>query len=60
MVLSAGTGQEGSEMAKIVTTSSPEYMATFTTEQLRALAARTDLIAESFAAQCELILRGES
>lgn len=47
---------------RTVTTTSPEYMATFTTEQLRTLAASTDPahVAAGFAAQCELILRGES
>ncbi len=41
---------------------SPEYMATLTVGQLRALAACTDLprIAAGFAAQCELARRGES
>ena len=47
-------------MAKIISTHSPEYMATFTVEQLRALATSTDPahIVPGFAAQCELVKRG--
>jgi hypothetical protein len=44
---------------RIIETGSPEHMATFTTEQLRTLAASTDPahIAYGFAAECELALR---
>lgn len=46
---------------KVIDTNSPEYMATLTTAQLRTLAASTrpEHIVPGFAAQCELILRGE-
>lgn len=49
-------------MARTMSVNSPEYMATLTVEQLRTLAACTDLprIAAGFAAQCELVKRGES
>lgn len=45
-----------------IETGSPEHMATFTVEQLRTLAAspRPEHIAYGFAAQLELIRRGES
>lgn len=45
---------------KVIDVNSPEYMATLTPEQLRRLAASTDLahIAAGFAAQCELVKRG--
>lgn len=45
----------------MIDVNSPEHMATLTTAQLRALAASTDLahIAAGFAAQCELVKRGE-
>lgn len=48
-------------MARTMSVNSPEYMATLTVSQLRALAASTDLahIAAGFAAQCELVKRGE-
>lgn len=48
-------------MARTMSVNSPEYMATLTVAQLRALAASTDLahIAAGFAAQCELVKRGE-
>ena len=47
-------------MARVMDVNSPEYMATLTAPQLRALAASTDLahIAAGFAAQCELVKRG--
>jgi hypothetical protein len=48
-------------MARTMSVNSPEYMATLTVKQLRTLAACTDLahIAAGFAAQCELVKRGE-
>jgi hypothetical protein len=48
-------------MARAMTVNSPEYMATLTVPQLRTLDASTDLahIAAGFAAQCELVTRGE-
>jgi hypothetical protein len=48
-------------MARTISVNSPEYMATLTVPQLRALAASTDLahMAAGFAAQCELVKRGE-
>lgn len=48
-------------MARVTDVNSPEYMATLTVKQLCALAASTDLahIAAGFAAQCELVKRGE-
>ena len=47
-------------MAKLISTESPEYMATLTTEQLRTLAAskRPEHIVAGFAAECELVMRG--
>jgi hypothetical protein len=48
-------------MARTMSVNSPEYMRTLTTDQLRALAASTDpahLVA-GFAAECELVMRGE-
>jgi hypothetical protein len=48
-------------MARTVSAESPEYMRTLTTEQLRTLAASTNpahLVA-GFAAECELVMRGE-
>ncbi len=49
-------------MAKAISTESPEYMATLTVEQLRALASSANPahIVVGFAAQCELIVRGEN
>jgi hypothetical protein len=48
-------------MARTMSVNSPEYMRTLTTGQLRTLAASTDLahIAAGFAAECELVMRGE-
>lgn len=47
---------------KVIDTNSPEYMATFTEAQLRALAnsARPEHIVPGFAAQLELVRRGLS
>jgi hypothetical protein len=46
-------------MSKLISTESPEYMATLTTAQLRTLAAskRPEHLVAGFAAECELILR---
>ena len=46
-------------MSKLISTESPEYMATLTTAQLRTLAAskRPEHLVAGFAAGCELILR---
>ena len=48
-------------MARTIDADSPEYMATFTIAQLRALAEskRPEHIVPGFAAQLELIKRGE-
>jgi hypothetical protein len=48
-------------MPRTMDVNSPEYMATLTVPQLRTLAACTGLphIAAGFAAQCELVKRGE-
>jgi uncharacterized Zn finger protein (UPF0148 family) len=49
------------DMAKLISTESPEYMAGLTTTQLRTLATskRPEHLVAGFAAECELVLRGE-
>jgi hypothetical protein len=48
-------------MARTMSVNSPEYMRSLTTDQLRTLAAskRPEHLVAGFAAECELVMRGE-
>jgi len=48
-------------MARTMSVSSPEYMHSLTTDQLRTLGAskRPEHLVAGFAAECELVMRGE-